>query len=74
LSLLSIKILFILNYILYLSKLVFTETYISGVKNRLNYQNKAIYCKFKSDLSIVSDVKSYKLAEYFQLPQLVLHE
>jgi hypothetical protein len=40
----------------------------------LKYQSKAINYKFKSDLSIVCEVKVYKLAECFLFLQLVLHE
>jgi len=47
---------------------------MSGVKDKLNYQNKTIYSKFKSDLSIVYEVKFYKLSECFLFPQLVLRE
>ena len=41
---------------------------MSGIKDRLNYQNKAIYCKFKSDFGIVYEVKGYKLTECFLFP------
>jgi hypothetical protein len=33
---------------------------MSGIKDRLNYQSKSIYFKFKRDLSIVNEVKVYK--------------
>jgi hypothetical protein len=64
-SLLEIIILFILNCFLHLSNLVFTEADMSGIKNTLNYQITAIYCRFKGDLSIAYEVKCYKLAESF---------
>lgn len=57
-----------------ISHLVFIEADMCGIKDSLNYQNKAIYCKFKSDLIIVYEVKGYKLSECFLLPQLVLRE
>ena len=61
-------ILFILKLILYLPNLVSTEAYTPGIKGRLNYQNKEIYWTFKSDLSIVYEVKCHKLAECFLFP------
>jgi hypothetical protein len=36
---------------------------MSGIKDRLNYQSKATYSKFKNDLNIVYEVEDYKLAE-----------
>lgn len=45
-----------------------------GINDRLNYQSKAMYSKFKRDLSIVYEIKDYELAESFLYLNLVLQD